>query len=304
MNPDTIARFFIIFFIFSGVLFSCHRADSSLHERALNAHSTHEKRDILNELYELTRMQKIEKGDTGSHYFNTLSVNLDATPEPELIVLGGKNQKETQLMILNQAGNKNQILLNKTIQNWYHEPQLTVLNVPGPQKMLAVRELLNHGTGIYHEVIHYIRFTENAEPAWLTLPFHAYREGWGESVSYEIKTRVKQATLNEIYVEFDYEYHLLGQEEAAAGYYIPNLVLAGGKEEVLFVFESGKWKNGFTGEENETGQLNASKVEFLMAETFDDSIFHHVFKAEIAEATAVLKGEKKAALERYLNAIP
>jgi hypothetical protein len=108
------------------------------------------------------------------------------------------------------------------------------------------------------------------------------------------------ASLNGINAEFGYGYHPQGQEEeTAAGCNIPVLMFAGGKEEVLFVFEPGKWKV-ITVEENGPGPPNAPEAEFLMAETLDVSTHHHLFRAGIAEKTAMPEGNKEKRLRNII----
>lgn len=124
-----------------------------------------------------TQLHLAGKGDFLGHgMLVTLSANLDADPQPELAVLMGRQSSNAQLLVIDAQG---LVKARVPVENWYGDPELVLAVVGQANKTLVLRQIDDHGTGVFFDSYHFYQLRQGKLKGVLRLPGEAHLMGPG-----------------------------------------------------------------------------------------------------------------------------
>lgn len=137
---------------------------------------------------------------------NLLQLNLDQSPESELLALIGRVDAEVDLAVFKQGSQGWELVDRVAVYTWYYPPELGVLST-GRQPVFYVRQLEQRGTGIYQESYELYKLLENRLLHVLHLPLEARIYGWGLALNQDISARMQGLASPDDVITVNYRYH-------------------------------------------------------------------------------------------------
>jgi hypothetical protein len=242
--------------------------------RALRTPPAGEAREAL--IRDLETLMRLEpNGPFENHgLLVSLEANLDQQPDIETAVLFGRQDRETLLLVINAQGI---IQARIPVSNWYGSPELMLVTLGQTQKALVVRQIEEHGTGIYRESYHFYQLRNGQVKGVLRLPGEARLYGPGP-LNQHLRVRWQALSGGEDALRVRYQYRFFpGPSQFTEEN--PNWSWLDSSEEVDFLWN--EKQQAYVPDFYPSHPLNPEKL--LSLESLGDPRFFKAFRAELTQ---------------------
>jgi hypothetical protein len=236
--------------------------------------------------------------------FNSVYVDLDGDGQNELLCLQGGDLYDPFLCVFKQVNNDWYLIYKEEIETFYSSPTLYVANNYSKNKTFYLRQVYDHGSGVYIDGYSFYKLVDNHVYKCLDLINDAHIYGWGLYMNQAVKSGFEFRGDSDDEVSVDYSYNFFPGsifKTDCPWCAHDDIQLIKGEDNVDYVYNSKKHKYmlDLATYKNSATDLTASKIT-CFANFGNDSLFVKAFKRHIDTVLKIGTPQQKKILRKYL----
>lgn len=264
---------------------------------------------LLNEINRLAFQIIRDSMFNKDHTFGVLSpffVDLDGDMKNEIICLFGIWHENPTLGLFKEDNKNWKCLFFEDFHHHYEGVNVSIVNNPGKEKVVLVKELEARGSGLYKEVSHFFKLIDEQFIHCLRIVSDSRINGWGLYLNQEIYSDFSFSNYNgsdKIWVRYKFRYYpgpIFEKDVSWTSH--PEINIIQGTEGVGYIWnqEAKKYEPEFSSKDD----VEIIKKRLIAFDEFgNDTIIVEAFKEEFELELRKGSTQQKEIIEKYIKLV-
>ena len=237
--------------------------------------------------------------------FNVMSVDLDSEDGNELICLLGWDYSSPDLCIFKQIQGNWYLIYREEIDTFYSSPTIYVANCFSKNKTFYLRQVYDHGSGVYIDGYTFYKLINNKVYKCLSVVNDAHIYGWGLYMNQSVKTSFEFSgdEDDEVYVDYVYNFFPGSIYKSDCPWCAhEDIPLINGDDNVAYKWDNKQhiYKLSIPSYNDKPENLTAQKIA-CFGNFGNDTLFVKAFHYQIDETLKSGSPQQKKILKKYLT---